>query len=113
MVEILQMIVSFATHMESCRWRSLYVQSQEREREERFVNPANHNASVLGPMLNIAVVLQGRAHVPSQKTPTHDPKKCEEAVDSNVEIRSKADAAVHDYRYSQRGYRKQRRRHEL
>jgi len=78
---------------ESCEGRD---KSKEGESKERLVDPADHDARVLLPVLDIAVVSQGRSHVPSQKTPAHSPDQSQEAVDRDVEIWLEAYAAVQD-----------------
>jgi hypothetical protein len=116
---------------ESCEgrdtiWRSQYmisgdtgrseasdVQSKEGESKERLVDPADHDARVLLPVLDIAVVSQGRSHVPSQKTPAHSPDQSQEAVDRDVEIWLEAYAAVQDDGESKSSDGEKGRAHEL
>jgi hypothetical protein len=49
------------------------IQPKEGKREKRLVNPAHHNTSIFFPVLNIAVILQRRTHVPGQKAPADSP----------------------------------------
>jgi hypothetical protein len=69
------------------------VQAEESECEQRFINPADHDARIFLPVLDVAVILQRRAHVPGE----HGPDESEETVDREVEVRSEANAAVQDY----------------
>lgn len=69
-------------------------QSEKSKREQRLVYPTNHNTSVFAPVLDITVVQERRAHVPSKQTPADDPKQSEEAVDGEVEVRFEPDEAV-------------------
>lgn len=86
-----------------------HVQSKQGEGEQRLVNPADHDTGVFLPVLNIAVMSQSRAHVPSQETPAHDPEKGKEAVDGDVEVWFQTDAAVQDYGDAERGDREEGR----
>ena len=49
------------------------VQPKECKREESLVDPADHDTSILFPVRYIAVVLQSRTHIPSQKAPADRP----------------------------------------
>lgn len=72
-------------------------QSEKSKREQRLVYPTNHNTSVFAPVLDIAVVQERGAHVPSKQTPAYNPKKSEKTVDGEVEVRFEPDEAVqHD-----------------
>lgn len=89
------------------------LQPKKRKREKRLVNPADHNTSIFLPVLGIAIILQCRTHVPGQKAPADSPDQGKEAINRNVEIRSKANAAVQDDSHGQRRDGKERRCHEL
>jgi hypothetical protein len=73
------------------------VQAEESECEQRFINPADHDARIFLPVLDVAVILESRAHVPGEQAPAHGPDESEETVDREVEVRSEANAAVQDY----------------
>lgn len=74
----------------------MYVRSEEGKGEECLVDPTDHNAGVFVPVLDVAHVLERRAHVPGQQAPAHHPEEREEAIDRDVEVRLQADTAVHD-----------------
>ena len=73
------------------------LRSEEGKSEERLVDPADHDAGVFVPVLDVADVLEGRAHVPGEQAPAHNPEDGEKAVDRDIEVGSEAYAAVqHD-----------------
>jgi hypothetical protein len=89
------------------------VQSKEGESEERLVDPADHDAGILLPVLDVAVMGQSRSHVPCQQTPAHSPDQSQKAVNGDVEIRFEADTAVQDYGESKSSDGEEGRCHEL
>jgi hypothetical protein len=92
-VEILEK-VSIMISGSTTRLRISDVQSKEGESEERLVDSADHDARILLPVLDIAVMGQSRSHVPCQQTPANSPDQSQKAVDGDVEIWFEADAAV-------------------
>jgi len=86
--------------------------SKEGESEERLVDPADHDAGILLPVLNVAVMGQSRSHVPCQQTPAHSPDQSQKAVNGDVEIRFEADTAVQDYGESKSSDGEEGRCHE-
>jgi len=76
------------------RWAGWYSQAKEGKSEERFVDATDHDAHLFGPMLDVAHVGQGGAHVPRQETPAEGPEQGEEGVDGEVEGGFEAGAAV-------------------
>lgn len=76
-------------------------QSKEGKCEQRLVNPADHDASIFLPMLDVAVVLQSRTHVPGEQAPAYDPNNSKESVDRKIEVRFETDTAVQNYCHSQ------------
>jgi len=91
----------------------LDVQPKESKSEEGLVDPADHDACILLPVLDVAIVGQGRSHVPSQQTPAHSPDQSQKAVDCDVEVWLEPDAAVQDYGESKCGNGEEGRGHEL
>jgi hypothetical protein len=75
----------------------LDVQAEECECEQRFIDPADHDARIFLPVLDVAVILQSRAHVPREQAPAHGPDESEETVDREIEVGSEANAAVQYY----------------
>lgn len=88
-------------------------QAQESKREQRLVNPANHDSGVFLPMLDIAVMRERRAHPPRQQRPTNSPKQSQQAIDSKIEVRLEAHAAVQDNSHSECSDGEEGRCHEL
>jgi hypothetical protein len=84
----------------NCCFVRLDVQAEECECEQRFVDTADHDARIFLPVLDVAVILQSRAHIPCEQAPAHGPDESEETVDREVEIRSETYAAVQDYSHS-------------
>ena len=81
------------------------VQSKEGESEERLVDPADHDAGILLPVLDVAVMGQSRS------SGVLDGGRA--VVNGDVEIRLEADTAVQDYGESKSSDGEEGRCHEL
>lgn len=73
------------------------VQSHEREGEERLVDPADHGARRVAPVLGVAGVREGAGHVPGQERPGQGPEDGEADVQAQVEDGVEGAAAVEGY----------------
>lgn len=56
------------------------VQAHQSERKERLVDPADHGAGRVAPVLDVAGVRQGAGHVPGQEGPGEGPEEGEADV---------------------------------
>ncbi len=72
------------------------VPSRQREREESLVYPADHDAAVLLPVLDIALVTECVSAPPREERDTGDPEREEAGIHESVESRLETEAAVEE-----------------
>ena len=65
----------------------LFIQAEQRKREQSFVYPAHHapSSSVLAPVFSVTGIANGVACVQSKECKAQRPERTEDGVDTEVE----------------------------
>jgi hypothetical protein len=73
------------------------IQANQGKGEEGLVDSADHDTNLLVPVLHVTHMGEGGTHVVREQGPTQSPQDEEKSIDSEVEARIEADAAVEQH----------------
>lgn len=90
-----------------------YSQSKQRKAEQSLVDLADHDASAIIPVTDVAIVCQSAPHPPGQHAETDSPDDEDRGVENEVKLRIETDTQMEGDSTSQDSYRDPRNAHKL